>query len=258
MNESDIHSMNASTKSHPRHPACGGRGGGIFMGGAFIIVGAAFLMAQTGHLPPGINSAWDMWPALLLWGGLVNLLRIPWGGSPGCGILLTAVGGAFSADALGYVDLRWELIWPALIILVGLMIFVGTVFGRRSKRRKVQSSVNNARFETDIVMGGGEDEVHTQEFEGGYVSCVMGGLDLDMRAAEIKGDEALMEVRLIMGGLELHVPPHWEVISRCSPVMGAVENKIRRFAGQKEAEGRPPKRLIIDGTVVMGGIEILH
>jgi hypothetical protein len=236
---------------------CGGdeRTGGVFMGGAFILAGTAFLLQHLGHLPPGITSAWSLWPALLVWGGLVNFLLLGRGGSLCWGVGLLAAGALFGAEKLGYVDVRWGLLWPALIIFAGLAIVWGTFFHKKAPHKKDKGEIDAGRFETNIVMGGREDTVTSREFEGGSISCVMGGLELDLRGAEIKGEEAVLDVKLIMGGIELFVPPHWEIVSRCSPVLGEIENKARKAVAPRE-EGRPVKRLVIQGTVVMGGMEI--
>jgi len=231
------------------------RCGGVFMGGAFILAGTAFLVEHLGYLPAGVSSAWSLWPALLVWGGLVNFLLLGRGGSPGWGVGLLAAGALLGADKLGYVELQWGLLWPALIIFAGLAIVWGTFFHKKKARQKDGQEIESGRFETDIVMGAREDTVSSRQFEGGRISCVMGGLELDLRDAEIQGEEAVLDVKLIMGGIELYVPPHWEIVSRCSPVLGEIENKARKGASLRE-DGHPVKRLVIQGTIVMGGMEI--
>ncbi len=231
------------------------RTGGVFMGGAFILAGTAFLVEHLGYLPDGIASAWSLWPALLIWGGVVNFLLLGRGGHLGWGLGLLAAGAVFGAEKLGYVELQWGLLWPALIIIAGLAIVWGTFFKKKGRHKKDGSRIETGRFETNIVMGGREDTVTSREFEGGAVSCVMGSLELDLRDAEIRGEEAVLDIKLVMGGITLFVPPHWEIVSRCSPVLGEIDNKARKPAAPRE-DGRPVKRLILQGTIVMGGMEI--
>ncbi len=231
------------------------RCGGVFMGGAFILAGTALLLDRLGYLPLEVGSVWSLWPVLMVWGGVVNFLLLGRGGSPGWGLGLTAAGGLLLADNLGYVDLRWALIWPALFIAAGVAIVWGTFFHKKKGHGKEKGEIAAGRFETNIVMGAREDTVTSREFEGGSISCVMGGLDLDLRGAEIRGEEAVLDVKVVMGGVELAVPPHWEIVSRCSPVLGEIENKARR-PGMPVEDGRPVKRLVIAGSIVMGGMEI--
>ncbi|MBN2717367.1 MAG: hypothetical protein JXX14_16055 [Deltaproteobacteria bacterium] len=234
---------------------CGSRkGGGLFMGGAMVLFGTAFLLHQTGHL--GGVSPWQLWPAILIWAGVARLIdQTRCGGSLTCAIVLPVVGAGLLANNFGYIDLRWSLIWPALLILLGLLIFIATIRtpARRKSATNPDDRITDNTFDTSLVMGGREDEIHSSEFESSNISVIMGGLELDMRNAEIKGDEAVLNVRLIMGGIELSVPEHWEVISRVSPVMGGIENKARR---RLVSDDRPVKRLIIEGSMVMGGVEI--
>jgi hypothetical protein len=76
----------------------------------------------------------------------------------------------------------------------------------------------------------------------------MGGLEIDLRDASIKG-EAIIDIFALMGGVEMRVPEDWLIIIDGFPFMGGFEDKTR-----------PPKettkRLTIKGTAVMGGVEI--
>ena len=76
----------------------------------------------------------------------------------------------------------------------------------------------------------------------------MGGFELDLRDASIKG-EAVIDIFTMMGGMSMRIPEDWLVIFDVNPFMGGYDDKTR-----------PPKqstkRLIIKGTTIMGGIEI--
>lgn len=245
--------MKNEDKKTYSNSSCGSKkGGGLFMGGALIVFGGVFLAEHVGYLQ-GI-SAWQLWPLALVWGGIVKLFSRKCGATIGGGLIFIAIGGALLAHNMGAFDLRWSLIWPVLLILFGLIIFIATLrtTGGRKKKNGEVPIVNNT-FETSLIMAGREDEIHSKEFESGYVSVIMGGLELDMRNAELKGEEAVLNLKLVMGGVELWVPQHWEIISKCSPVMGGIENKTRRHSIDDDSS---PKRLIIDGSIVMGGIEI--
>ncbi|MBN2526242.1 MAG: hypothetical protein JXR76_07600 [Deltaproteobacteria bacterium] len=246
--------MTNEEKSYKRNSCGSKKGGGLFMGGAMMLFGTAFLLEHTGYL--GDISAWQLWPGILIWGGFLKMVgKTRCGGSIVGGLVLLSLGGALLANNFGIIDLRWSVIWPALLILFGVLIFIATIRtpGRRKNRESAEPTHLENTFDTNLVMGGREDEIHSKEFESGNISVIMGGLELDMRNAEIKGEEAVLSMRLIMGGVELWVPEHWEIISRVSPIMGGVENKTRR---RVVSDDMPVKRLIIDGNIVMGGIEL--
>jgi hypothetical protein len=98
----------------------------------------------------------------------------------------------------------------------------------------------------------------SQAFQGGDITAIMGGAQLDLRTAAIPaGQEAVLDVTAVMGGVEIFVPPSWEVSTPIFPFMGAVEDErlppIQQDAGAARAGGG---RLVIQGFVMMGGVTI--
>lgn len=77
----------------------------------------------------------------------------------------------------------------------------------------------------------------------------MGGGEIDLRAAGMSGAEAILDVFVVMGGLEITVPPDWAVSNQIVAVMAGVDDKS---SGTQEAS----HRLILRGFIMMGGIEI--
>jgi hypothetical protein len=80
------------------------------------------------------------------------------------------------------------------------------------------------------------------------LTAILGGFEVDLRNASIQG-EAVMDVMAVMGGVQLRVPDDWIVIIEGFPILGGYDDKTR-----------PPKdsvkRLVIRGTVIMGGVEV--
>ena len=109
---------------------------------------------------------------------------------------------------------------------------------------------SNGRFRLTSIVGGRSLDGETTAFEGGEASTFMGGIDLDLREARMAGDEAVIEISVVMGGVRLRVPDGWVVIADVDPVLGGVKNRAR-WAG---AEGEP--RLVVRGTILMGGLDI--
>lgn len=221
---------------------------GLFVGGILILTGIAFLLSQLDMLG-GLNP-WQLWPVILIFLGVVKLFGPS--GHHGLveALILIAVGVLFELYYLGIVDLQWRMIWPIGLIAAGSLVFWATLHRLRRPPLRVRSESYLDGF---VVLGGREETVATQEFEGGDLFCVMGGFELDFREARMKEDKAVLNVRVIMGGIEMRVPEDWSVIVRGTPIMGGFENKTRRMTGHEETGGQ---QLIIEGTVIMGGIEI--
>jgi predicted membrane protein len=96
-------------------------------------------------------------------------------------------------------------------------------------------------------------------FRGGDITAIMGGGQLDLRLARIPpGEEAILDIVAVMGGVEILVPSTWDVSTPIFPFMGGVEDK--RFPPLptdpnvvgKENSGR----LVLRGIVMMGGVHI--
>jgi hypothetical protein len=111
---------------------------------------------------------------------------------------------------------------------------------------------SQAMLNAVAVFGGCERRVSDPNFQGGRVTAIFGGVELDFRDADI-ASEAILEINCVFGGVEIRVPETWHVHSRNFPVFGGYEDKTRH-------PGNPaigsPKTLIVSGMVVFGGIEI--
>ena len=58
-----------------------------------------------------------------------------------------------------------------------------------------------------------------------------------------------------MGGHVIRVPPEWDIVLNVSPIFGGVDDKRVAPVAPPPLEGAPP-RLTVQGTVVMGGLEL--
>jgi hypothetical protein len=65
----------------------------------------------------------------------------------------------------------------------------------------------------------------------------------------VNSHDAVLEVFALWGGIEVRVPPDWSIVSNVDPILGGYED-----------DTQPPKeeskRLIVRGTVIMGGLEV--
>jgi predicted membrane protein len=100
------------------------------------------------------------------------------------------------------------------------------------------------------VLGGVKRLNNSQDFRGGDATAIMGGCEIDLRAASITvPHEPVLEVFAMWGGIQIRVPPDWTVVSRVDPILGGFEDKT----AQPKDES---KRFVVRGTVVMGGVEV--
>jgi predicted membrane protein len=159
-------------------------------------------------------------------------------------------------NTLGIVRIGfWELFWPLVLVLVGLKLVLHTV---RQGQRKGDATVPGGTS-LFAMLGESKRSSDDKAFRGGQMTAIMGGCHLDLRGATIPaGEEAVVDVFALMGGLEIWVPSGWTVIPDVVPILGGVEDKrlLRVGSAPGEGDAQAPARLLLRGQVVMGGLTI--
>jgi hypothetical protein len=88
-------------------------------------------------------------------------------------------------------------------------------------------------------------------FRSAEATCMMGGGEIDLRDAHLGPDgTAYIDIFVLMGGLNIFVPPGWTVVCHVMPIMGGVMDKTRTIPSATT------QQLILRGTAMMGGVEI--
>jgi predicted membrane protein len=131
-----------------------------------------------------------------------------------------------------------------LIIIVAVIYFIANDHRSRASERRVTDST----FSANAFLSGVEQDIESSEFRGGDASVFMGGAEVDLRRTTMLSDEATIDLSVMMGGMEIRVPRDWTVVNRITPVLGGVKNETRSTPGGK--------RIVLKGSVVMGGVEI--
>jgi hypothetical protein len=214
----------------------------VHMATGFVVmaVGVLLLLVTNGVLP--MRQVVQLWPAALV--------------VIGAAVVLQALRGGEAARAIPIGGLVW------LLVLGGLFSYT---FDRRTPATVASP---DAPVNVFSVMREQHPMVEGA-FHGGQVTAVMGGANLDLRKAAIApGETVVIDVFAVMGGGQIRVPEDWDVSIETTALMGAV--KDRRGEGQKDSRtGRvaPDKdagpaawprapRLVLRGTVIMGGVDI--
>src|ERR1700722_9099757 len=84
------------------------------------------------------------------------------------------------------------------------------------------------------------------------ILAVFSGVELDFREAVLPGQEIILHATSVLGGVEITVPPEMRVIDSGVAILGG-----REIAGNvAESAGPDAPVLRIDGTCVLGGIEV--
>lgn len=210
--------------------------------GLLIILGGILLLLAN-------IDAWNMreliskwWPALLIVGGVLtwskNRVENVWS------VFLMALGTVLLLNRLDVTSINiGDVIGPAVIIGFGVMLVM------RSRQRPELSSGRN-REEITAILGGTTNKNTSKDYEGAKVTAFMGGVELDLSHVTIK-KSAVIDVFIVMGGLDLRVPQDVIVKSRAAFLLGGMEDKTNPISKNDDAPV-----LYIDGTVLMGGVDI--
>ena len=225
--------------------------------GAFIIVVGLFALLDNLHLFDS-RLVQPFWPLVFVALGALHLAN---GNRPRnlfYGGVFIVLGAGMTLNNLGVIHFRMQELWPVLLIAVGLRVLTrGSTRGPDGRRlayphrgQRDERFEHGASIDASAMMSGLVLKNDSQEFTGGEINAVMGAVEIDLRQAAI-ATEAVLHLSIIMGGVEIRVPREWSVVVQGSPMLGGIEDKTM-------PPMTPGKRLIIEGSVIMGGVEITN
>jgi predicted membrane protein len=226
---------------------CGSRSGWL-PGTLLILVGTLLMLDHMNVIH--VDRFWKYWPVLLV---VVGIAKIVNEGKRVGGVLLVLLGGFLLAEHLGYTSLTWQSAWPVLLIAAGVAMIWGR-FDLPRLRPLVEGNEREA-IQAFALFGGVERRISVNNFRRGTVSAIFGGVELDFRSAEIEGEEAILYVEAILGGIEVTVPERWHVVYEGESIFGGFSDETRTPV--VDAMGTTPKKsLILKGRAVFGGIVV--
>ncbi len=225
---------------------------GVILGFVLVVAGTLFFLDNLNLIQLDF-SLWKLWPLLLVIIGLTKLLEPAPLRKPLFGLFMIIIGGLFLLDEFGRIEFDFHYIWPLLIIFAGIHIIKDHVCGRPCSRSDMLCGSKNQEYSEDYlnfsaVMGGGDYRISSRSLKGGRITAIMGGFELNLREADMEGDEMHIDVTAIMGGVEIALPTTWAVVLQGVPLMGGFENNTAQ-------QGETKKKLVVHATVILGGVE---
>jgi predicted membrane protein len=242
--------------------------GRLFIGLFLLLLGVAIILNLLGF-DISVRDIFTYWPLLLVILGLDLLIssfrsRTVAGErktvfSPGsflCGLIIFFIGVLYLARKFGYLtELKtgviWSILLAALLIIAGINLIRGLALAERSGGRWA--------FLGGVKVGGSSP----WKLESGSYFAFMGGIDMDLTAAEIPDGETFLDLTAIMGGIDVKIPPGLAVVYEGTAILGGITFKDQEDGGivssRKISEpGAAPdgKYLRIQARAYMGGIEI--
>jgi len=246
-------------------------------------ISVGLLIVGWGLLRMAVNLGWDpaygilehwYFPGALTVIGLVRVLSADSTVGRGIGGLLAGLGAWWLVSESYGVRFDISDWWPLVLVVIGLLIIARAWDGPAvstwpgfpggasapfaadtSSEAASGASAGRAADVTDagpvsaVAFWSGVKRRVSAGFRRANVAAFMGGIELDLRPAIMVGGRAEVEVFVLMGGVEITVPPGWNVANEALVIMGGVDDRSSGPSGATQT-------LLIKGFVLMGGVEI--
>jgi predicted membrane protein len=251
----------------------------LVIGLAIIVAGILFMLDNLGLVHA--EHYLEYWPVVLLAIGVVQMVQTgSWVGY-GWSLVWIVAGLWLLGQNIGLITISIWALWPLLLVLVGASVIwraccppvvrssaccppvirssaraessttpPGEPAQARTSALGVPRSARESFVHAFAVLGAQERTVGTAEFRGADLVALMGACKLDLRRATMVGEEVVIDVLALMGGVDILIPESWTVEAKVLPVMGGLGDHTHPIASGKL------QRLVIRGLALMGGVEV--
>lgn len=227
----------------------------LFLGVIAVFVGIVLIASNFGIIPYHWKHIFFSWEMILIAIGIIMVAKND--GKP-TGYILIGIGAFFLIPDLFYFSFDFvKLFWPIIIILAGVAL-IG--FGRNRENwsghytggRDRSAKFNSGYIDEICFFSGSEKNFHNQEFRGGKITTIFGGVEIDFSQAILAEGEHHLEITCIFGGITLIVPSDWNVELAVTSIFGGFNDKrvvLNKPNGNKGL-------LYVKGITLFGGGEI--
>ena len=224
----------------------------MLIGAVIVAVGLGLLLDNLGIIR--FNDVWRFWPlALVVWGASRILESRSMSGYV-FGGLLVLVGAILLLDYFNILIFEfdiWQMIWPLLIIGFGVSLLLRAMDRKRYLEGVPPSTANDlGHF---VLFSGIKRRIESQDFKGGDIVAIFGGVNIDLRRAGITGERAVIDVNALFGGVDIRVPDSWRVVLKVMGIFGAFEDKT--VPPRPDPNVKTPE-LLITGAALFGGVKV--
>ncbi|HTR37482.1 MAG TPA: DUF5668 domain-containing protein [Bryobacteraceae bacterium] len=230
------------------HPAAPG-----IVGGAIVVaVGLLLLLDNLGIVR--FHDVWQYWPVLLIVWGVSQILSSQTPSGYARGGIIALIGALFLLDNLDIIFFNFHLLWPLIIVGVGVVMLVHAL-ERQQHWSAGPAPSSDPMTQGSAVFGNAKRRIDSQDFRGGVANSVFGEVIFDLRDAVMTVDQAVIDVNVVFGAVKIFVPQTWLVQVRAASVFGGVEDKT--LPPRPDPNTKTP-RLIVTGSVVFGAINLYN
>ena len=220
----------------------------ILWGVAFIVVGVIFALNAFGITD--IELFFDGWWTLFI---IIPCLIGLFSDREKIGNIIGLAVGVFlllfCQNVLDF-DMLWKIAAPAIIVIIGVKLIFGAVFGDKATKMLESSKQSGENIKTGCATFSGQTlNFDGERFSGAELTAVFGGVKCDLRNAIIEKDCAI-NATAIFGGIDIYVPDYVNVKINSNSIFGGVSEKNHRPQNPNAVT------VYINATCMFGGVDI--
>ncbi len=230
--------------------------GGLIAGLFLVALGVLLLLHNFNVIR--FRDLFDFWPILPIAWGAQAILRGKSTFTYLIGGLAILLGSLKLLNNLDVIQISSKFYAPIILITLGVA-FLARNFIEGNEPQGDATSLPS--IHPVAIFGGVKRRVESQEFEGGEMLAMFGGVELDFRRCRIKGDKAVIEANAVFGGIHMRVPDSWTVEFQGVAMFGGFEDKtltprVDEVAAGSMGGGQLPQKLVITGNAIFGGVSV--
>jgi predicted membrane protein len=170
------------------------------------------------------------------------------------GAIMLIVGFFFLLPRILFLPVAtYHLFWPALLIIIGLVVLLNTP--QQRKRFNISKTGMHGDELEDVNVFGKQDRIiESKNFRGGEIVNVFGGGDYNFLKSKLAPGRNVLEVVMIFGAMKIIVPADWIIKVDVTAVLGGFSDK-RIISAESGMD--PSKTLTIKGVAIFGGGELV-
>lgn len=195
--------------------------GNILWGICFIIVGIIVLLNSLGVADINIffKGWWTLFIILPSTIGLIKDEDKVWS------VFFLCLGVALLLASRGIIDMAIiaKCIFPVILIIIGINIIFKDRINLKVDKKLKELNKNDSD-EYYATFSGQKLDFADQEFKGAKLNAIFGGIDVDLRKAEIRQD-IVIQVCSVFGGVDIKVPKNIKIKVVSNSIFGGVSNK---------------------------------
>ena len=147
-------------------------------------------------------------------------------------------------------DLLWKLLLPAIIVLIGVKMILGSFLDKNSAEAIKRIQAVNGEVSCGTAVFSGQNIDYSGEvFQGAELNAVFGGLKCDLRNALIQND-CVIEASAVFGGIDILVPANINIKISSNSIFGGISNKTANYTNETAPT------LYIKGNCMFGGVDV--